>query len=179
MEKYGDTSERYGLITRLLHWGMAAMFAAQFASAAAHWALPRENALREVLWSYHVALGVTLFILVLLRGIWGLLNIPVRPRHSGRVGQAAVAGNVAIYTLMIIVPAVRLLSAAGSDRGLTYLGLTMFPPLETEIAWMQLPAEWHGEMGWILAVLVFGHIAMATVWHHLIRRDGVLYRMIG
>lgn len=175
--KYEDNSERYGLVTRVLHWGMAVLFAAQFASAAAHWALPREDALRQSLWSYHVTLGVTLFILVLIRGVWGLLNLPARPAHSGLVGQAAIAGHVAIYALMIIVPAVRLLAAAGSDRGLTYLGLTIFPPRETEIAWTQLPAEWHGEMGWLLAALILGHIAMATVWHHLIHRDGVLSRM--
>ncbi|RFC63415.1 cytochrome b [Fulvimarina endophytica] len=179
MTTYKDTPERYGPITRFLHWGMAVLFAAQFASAAAHWALPRENALRETLWSYHVTLGVTLFILVFLRGIWGLLNIPSRPPHSGAMGQAAVAGHVALYALMILVPSVRLLAAAGGERGLTYLGLTIFPPRETEIAWTQVPAEWHGEMGWILALLILGHIAMATIWHHLINRDGVLKRMAG
>ena len=46
-----DRPDRYGLVTRLFHWGMAALFAAQFASAAAHWALPRENPLRETLWT--------------------------------------------------------------------------------------------------------------------------------
>lgn len=179
MGKYRDTPERYGLVTRVFHWGMAVLFAAQFLSAAAHWALPRENALREVLWSYHVTLGVSLFILVFFRGVWGLSNIPVRPPHSGRLRQAAVAEHVAIYALMIVVPAVRLLAAAGSDRGLTYLGLTIFPGRETEIAWMQAPAEWHGEMGWVLALLIVGHIAMATVWHQLVNRDGVLKRMAG
>ncbi|PVB62193.1 cytochrome b/b6 domain-containing protein [Labrenzia sp. 011] len=172
-----DRPDRYGLVSRTLHWGMAALFAAQFLSAAAHWGLPRENALREALWSYHVALGTTLFLLVLLRGLWGLANIQKRPAYSGATGQAAVVGHVVIYALMVIVPAVRLLAAAGGTRGFSYLGIPVFSPRETAIAWTQAPAEWHGELGWILGLVILGHIAMAIVWHRLIQRDHVLERM--
>ncbi|MBT8419090.1 MAG: cytochrome b [Silicimonas sp.] len=172
-----DTPARYGLLSRTLHWGMAALFAAQFISAAAHWALPRENTLREALWSYHNDLGMTLFLLVLVRGVWGLMNIPRRPEQSGRMGTAAVAGHVAIYALMVIVPASRILAAAGSTRGLSYFGIEIFAPRDVEVAWMQVAAEWHGTMGWILGLLVLGHIAMAAIWHRMVRRDGVLERM--
>ena len=179
MEKLMDHPNRYGIVSRALHWGMAILFVAQFVSAAAHWALPREDSIRQLLWSYHSTLGTTLFLLVLLRGVWGLMNKPRRPSHSGRIGQAAAAGHVAIYVLMVIVPASRLLAAAGSDRGFGYLGIPIFPARETEIAWMQLPSELHGEMGWILGLLILGHAAMAIGWHHLIQRDGVLETMTG
>lgn len=172
-----DSPSRYGLITRALHWGMALLFLAQFASAIAHWALPRENALRDALWSYHVDLGITLFVLVLLRGVWGLINLQRRPEHSGAIGAAAQAGHVVLYALMIIVPGTRILAAAGSDRGLSYFGMTIFAPREAEIAWMQGPSEWHGELGWILGLIILGHIAMAVGWHHLVQRDGQLQRM--
>ena len=179
MANFSDCPEHYGLVTRTLHWGMAFLFAAQFLAAAAHWALPRENGLREVLWSYHPTLGITLFLLVLARGVWGLLNIRQRPPHLGRIGQAAILGHVLIYVLMIVVPATRILAAAGSERGLTYLGMVVFSPREAKVAWMQALAEWHGEMGWFLALIVLGHIGMAIIWHHLIQRDGILKRMKG
>ncbi|MDO6585742.1 cytochrome b [Salipiger sp. 1_MG-2023] len=177
MTTLADSADRYGPVSRTLHWGMAALFAVQFLSAAAHWALPRENALRETLWSFHPALGATLFLLVLLRGVWGLANLANRPPHPGRIGRVAVAGHVAIYALMVIVPAVRLLAAAGSTRELDYFGIQIFAAREVEVAWMQAAAQWHGELGWCLAGLVLGHIAMATLWHRLIQRDGVLERM--
>lgn len=177
MNALWDQPDRYGILSRIFHWGMAILFAAQFAAAAAHWGLPRDNGLRQLLWSYHSDLGVTLFLLVLMRGAWGLANIHRRPSHPGVIGRAAVAGHVAIYGLMLIVPSVRLLAAAGSDRGLTYLGLSVFPARDAEIAWMQGPSEWHGELGWILALLVLGHVAMATLWHHSVKRDGTLTRM--
>lgn len=179
MAQLSDNPNRYGLVSRTLHWGIAVLFLAQFVSAAAHWALPRESALRETFWSYHTSLGVTLFFLVILRGAWGLANLRLRPSHTGSMGKAAVTGHLAIYTLMVIVPLVRFLAAAGGKRGLSYFGFQIFPPRVTEIAWMQAPAEWHGEMGWLLAVLVFGHIVMAIVWHRLIQRDDVLASMAG
>lgn len=174
-----DTPERYGTVTRVLHWGMALLFAAQFLSAGARALLPRGDALRDSLWSYHITLGITLFVLVILRGVWGLINLSRRPGHEGKLGRFAKYGHLAIYGLMIVVPGMRILASAGSERGLTYLGLQIFPPRETEIEWMQLPAVLHGEMGWLLAVLLVGHIFMAVGWHHMMRKDGILRRMVG
>lgn len=179
MAHLSDSPDRYGLVSRVFHWGMAALLAAQFLSAAARWGLDRENAVRETLWSYHTTLGTTLFLLVLMRGVWGLANISRRPPHSGRMGQAAKLGHIALYLLMVIVPTLKLLSAAGGTRGFSYLGIQIFPAREVEIAWLSSFGEWHGELGWILALLIIGHIAMATVWHHLIRRDDTLRRIAG
>jgi len=156
---------------------MAALFAAQFASAAAHWALPRDNPLRETLWTYHFNLGTTLFLLVLLRGVWGLWNLRNRPTESGLMGTAVKAGHVGLYALMVLVPALKIIGSAGGTRGFSYLGLQVFPARKTAIAWTSKIAEWHATLGWILAALVLGHIGAALAWHHLIKRDGVLKRM--
>lgn len=177
MTKFIDSPDRYGLVSRVLHWGMAALFAAQFLSAAAHWALPRENALRETLWSYHVNLGVTLFLLVLLRGVWGLLNLSRRPTESGLMGYAANAGHAGLYALMVIVPLIKIIGSSGGTRGFSYLGIEIFPARDVAIAWTKSISEWHGTLGWILAVLVIGHIAAAILWHQVIKRDDVLKRM--
>lgn len=179
MAGFTDTAERYGTVTRALHWGMAALFAAQFFSAGIRVLLPREHPFRELVWSYHSTLGATLFLLVILRGFWGLAMVPRRPGHRGPFGRVAVAGHLALYGLMVIVPSLRLIAAAGSTGGFSYLGIQIFPPRETEIAWMRAMAEYHGELGWLLFLLVLGHIGFAVVWHHLIRRDGTLGRMAG
>lgn len=177
MTELADSPVRFGQISRGFHWSMAALFALQFLSAAAHWALPRENALRDTLWGYHVNLGITLFVLVLLRGAWGLLNLGNRPTHSGRMGQMATAGHAVLYALMVIVPAVKIIAAVGGTRGFSYFGIPVIAPRETAIAWTQAAAEWHGQMGWALAALVLGHIVMAIGWHRFIKRDDVFQRM--
>ncbi|SNT35515.1 cytochrome b [Antarctobacter heliothermus] len=177
MSDLSDSPDRFGLISRALHWGMAVLFVPQFLSAAAHWALPRGDALRGTLWSYHVDLGVTLFLLVLLRGAWGLWNLGRRPEHSGVMGRVARAGHAALYALMVMVPAVKLIGSAGGMRGLSYLGISLVPARETAIAWTQAMAEWHGAIGWMLAALVLGHVVMAIGWHRFVKRDDVLSRM--
>lgn len=174
-----DTPSRYGSISRALHWGMAILFLAQFLSAAAHWALPRENPIREILWSYHPDLGLTLFALVILRGLWGLMNLRNRPVEDGPLRQAAQFGHAALYALMIIVPGVRILSSIGGTRGLSYLGMELVPARASEIGWTQIPVEWHGEMGWLLALVILGHMMMAVGYHRLVRNDGTLERMAG
>lgn len=174
-----DNESRYGSISRWLHWGMAILFLVQFVSAIAHWALPRENTFRDWVWSYHYDLGTTLFLLVMARGVWGLVNLRKRPGQTGFNGKAAVVGHLSIYALMILAPFSRLLSSAGSDRGLSYLGFEIFPAQPVEIAWTQPLSDWHGEMGWALALVVLGHILMAIAYHRLIKRDDVLDRMLG
>ena len=174
-----DTPERYGAVSRLLHWGMALLLLAQFVAAAAHWGLPRDDAFREAVWSYHPDLGITLFIIVLLRGVWGLSNLSRRPDHPGAMGKIAVLVHLLMYGPMIAVPGARILGAAGSERGLSFLGMEIFAPQQVEVAWMQAPAEWHGEMGWVLLALIVGHAFMGLVWHGLVRRDGTLERMTG
>lgn len=114
---------------------------------------------------------------MLLRGIWGLVNINRRPSHAGLAGKAANTGHIAIYLLMIVVPGVRLLASAGGNRGLSFHGLLIFPPQPPEIPWTQIAAEWHDELGWVWALLVLGHIAIAVGWHHLIKRDASLQKM--
>lgn len=177
MTKLTDSPDRFGLVSRLFHWGMAALFAMQFASAAAHWALPRENALRDTLWSYHADLGMTLFLLVLLRGLWGLCNLGNRPIEAGPMGYAAKTGHAGLYALMVIVPGLKIIGSAGGTRGLSYLGLQVFPARDAALAWTRAISEWHGTMGWILAALVLGHIGAAVFWHQLVKRDNVLKRM--
>lgn len=112
MRHLSDRPDRFGPVRRAFLWSMAALFVLQFSSAAAHWALPRDTILRETLWSDHFDLGLTLFVLLLLRGMWELCNFRQRPRHQGLVGREASAGNATLYPLMMIVPSVKIMAAA-------------------------------------------------------------------
>ena len=78
---------------------------------------------------------------------------------------------------MVIVPAIKVIGAAGGTRGFSYLGIQVFQARDVAIAWTKTISEWHGTLGWILAALVVGHIAAAVIWHQFIKRDDVLTRM--
>lgn len=175
-----DTPARYGLISRALHWGMAALFAWQFAGMAVRLTLGRHPVTAFMVGS-HAPMGTLLLLLVLLRGAWGLASLRRRPHHApGPMGRLAALGHLALYGLMLVVPALGLLRAAGSGRGFAPFGIPLFAPFQGgPVGWMVAPANAvHGWLAWTLLALVVGHVAMVVV-HRRLWRDDVLHRMAG
>ena len=152
-----DNSQRYGAISRLLHWGMALLFAWQFTSATAH------------------PVGVLLLTLVVLRAIWALANASRRPPS---VSVMAKLGHLVLYGLMMVIPTIALIRQYGSGRSLEVFGFTLMSGFEgEEITWMtDLGGLLHGELGWTLLALIVGHIVMAILHRKLTHHD-VLTRM--
>lgn len=170
-----DNSNRYGPITRILHWGMAGLLIWQFTSVAAH-ALFAETGFERFFWPTHKPVGFLLFLLIWLRILWALVN---RSRRPASLSLAATLGHVALYVLMLAVPAVALLRQYGSGRTFEAFGLTIFEGFSGDkIEWVvNIGSNFHGNLGWLLIVLAVGHIFM-VVWHK--RRKGsvdVLPRM--
>lgn len=88
-----DSPAGYGIVSRMLHWLMAACFAWHFAGALLYVTVP-EAGVTKFVGSTHFTMGFTLLVLVLLRGAWGLLNIRRRPPHPGRLGRLATMGHL-------------------------------------------------------------------------------------
>lgn len=171
-----DQPYGYGLVSRGFHWLMAGLFAVQFLSAILH-VIERKMALTEVLWAAHASVGFTLLVLVILRAVWGLLNIGRRPLHGkGFLGLASLGGHIAMYGLMISIPAVAVLRAFGGGRGFSVFGIELFQPGERNALLMAPARLLHGPAGWALLALVAGHVVMVFV-HRYAWREDILGRM--
>jgi cytochrome b561 len=171
-----DTPERYGRISRGFHWLMAALFAWQFTGALLYVGTG-DNAVTRFVGGSHFSLGFVLFVLVLLRGIWGLLNLRRRPSGPGRLGRAASIGHAVIYGLMIAVPGMALLRQYGSGQPFAAFGVPIMPARGSKIEWMAVPADiFHYWMGFVLLAVLLGHVAIALV-HRFVWKDDVLSRM--
>ncbi|WP_104203304.1 cytochrome b [Billgrantia saliphila] len=169
-----ESATHYGRVTRYLHWGMAALFVWQFASAGAHALLP-DSALDEFFWPTHKLTGTLLMALAIVRLAWALIE---RHRRPPSVNLAATVGHLTLYALMIVIPAVALLRQYGSGRAFSPFGLPLMPGFEGEIEWMTaLGSLVHGLLGWTLLALVVGHVAMAVAHRRLGQQD-VLKRMV-
>lgn len=151
-----DTPTAYGSITRSLHWGMAACYLFMFSTAIA-WNL-NEDLMKRLIGA-HKAVGMALLGLALLRFIWALIQLRHRPHN----GLAAKAGHFALYGLMLAVPITAMIRQAGREQ--------------QNQAMIDIGNHWHGELAWVLLVLVAGHLAM-TFWHHL-KGEPILPRMLG
>lgn len=178
-KRWADTPEGYGIVSRTLHWGMALLFLWQFTGAALR-VVADDTAIEGLFWRTHYSVGFTLWLLVLMRGAWGLSNMRNRPPHAGPPleRKAATFGQVLLYVLMTLAPTLAILRAVGSGRGLTVYGLQLVAPGGTPNPALVAPANAaHGFLGWTLLVLAVGHAAIAIA-HAAIRRDATLDRMV-
>jgi cytochrome b561 len=173
-----DTSARYGLISRVLHWGMAAVLLWQFAAMGLvelFGSTPVSDFMFTV--GPHDILGTLVLLLVPIRGAWGLANAR-RPRRSqGVAGQGAAAVHIVLYVLMLIIPVTALLGNYGRGWGWSFFRFEILPETEIRIEWLAwLGSVAHGRLAWLLLALIAGHVFMALI-HHFILKDGTLRRM--
>jgi cytochrome b561 len=174
-----DDGVRYGLVTRTLHWAVAALLAWQFTGMAIKLILGRVP-LSAFFVGTHQPLGGVLFTLIAVRALWGLYNLRRRPPHApGLIGRAALAGHGLLYALMLTIPSLGLLRAAGSGKGYAPFGVEIFPRTGRQVDWMVAPAErFHGELAWTLCAAIAGHIVMVLA-HRFVWRDETLAKMVG
>ena len=172
-----DRPDGYGSISRAFHWLMAALFTWQFVGASLH-AIDRDMAITGVFWGTHRDIGLLLFVLVFLRGLWGLANYKRRPHHEGLVGRLASLGHLGLYALMVFSPFVALLRQFGSARPFAPLGLPLMPGGGERIEWMTaLGSATHSLSAWFLLAMVVGHVLMVAV-HHFAWKDDTARMMV-
>lgn len=172
-----DSRQRYGTVSRFLHWGMAVLIAWQFATAITR-IVAEDSALDEFLWATHKHTGVLLLILIVFRALWALSNARQRPEVSSK---AARLGHLAMYGLILLIPTLALMRQYGSGRAFSPFGLPLMPGFDGDkIEWLMAPASlFHGALGWLLLALIAGHIAMALVHRYRAGDEDVLLRMLG
>ncbi|MGI6246704.1 MAG: cytochrome b [Pseudochelatococcus sp.] len=173
-----DTREKYGIVSRVLHWGMAGLLLWQFTGMVLRGIFGRVPPVSFFVGS-HGAIGALLFTLIVVRLLWGLTNRSRRPFYEpGVLGLLAKAGHLALYVLMLVVPLLALLRAYGSGRGFQPFGIPLFPATGEQTAWLMAPANAaHGLLAWVLLLLIAGHVGMVLV-HQFIWRDDVAGRML-
>ncbi|MCX7556886.1 cytochrome b [Xanthomonadaceae bacterium JHOS43] len=173
-----DTHERYGIVSRLFHWGMALLVIWQAMKffdridEGEHW-------IGQTLVPWHVSVGSLLLLLVLLRAVWALRqrsNRPVAPPPP-LMAFLASAGHVLLYAALVLMPLTGIAILLGNGYPLTAFGITLVPGGE-EIPWLAtLGGSLHSPVAWLLLIMIIGHVGMALV-HHFIKKDDVLHRML-
>ncbi|MBD3896434.1 cytochrome b [Halomonas sp. ML-15] len=179
--RWRDTPDRYGLVSRLLHWLTAAQVTLLFAVLLA-WKGVGESPVTLFLAKIgpHGSLGAMLLVTTLLRAIWAYRQRHHRPpRPEGWAGVVARCVHLAFYALLILIPAMAILRQYGRGGPLIFYGKELMPEAERHIAWMVAPADLlHSTLAWLLLGLIAGHVAMALA-HRLWLKDGILARMLG
>lgn len=171
-----DSKERYGIITRLLHWGMGLLVLWQFMkffdriNDGEHW-------IGENLASWHISIGTLILVLAVVRLIWATRQKNNRPEQDPATALLVKAGHFLLYVGMLLLPITGIMIMIGNGYGLTPFGFELVARGGAKTDWMALVGSVHSFIAWTLLILVIGHVGIALL-HHFVKKDGVLRRML-
>jgi cytochrome b561 len=173
---------QYGAIAKLFHWVTLGLILV---------ALPLGFVIQHVkddskmgFYALHESAGLTILFVALARLAWRWFSPPPsQPNDMPKMLRtASTAVHHSLYGMLILQPILGFLATNAWGfpmRGATaYLGFIEFPKLME--AWESLAkilSQLHSIGGWLLVVLIVLHVGGA-LFHHAIRRDGTLMRMI-
>ena len=174
-----NTAERFGLVAKTLHWLTLVLLIAAFTLAISMVNMPFSPRKLEF-YSWHKWVGVTIFLLAVLRLAWRLTNpVPLQPHGMPR-WQTRLAGlsHATLYAILIVMPVTGWIMSSALNLPVVYLGLIPIPsPFGVDRALGETMKVVHLSLAVALLVMVAIH-ALAALYHHLILRDDILRRML-
>ena len=182
VRRWRNTSASFGLVAIVFHWTIALLFLAQLALG---YFLSRDidPVLQFNLFQYHKSIGFLVLALAAPRFIWSVFSRKPRALDGGGMASrlAARAAHAALLFLTLAVPLAGWAVASTSPLQIpSYVfDLVVVPGLPMAIS-DQAEAFWtevHATLAYLAAVIVVLHVA-AALWHHFVRKDPTLRRMI-
>ncbi|WP_390911299.1 cytochrome b/b6 domain-containing protein [Pseudosulfitobacter sp. SM2401] len=170
-----STPTQYGSVAVTIHW-LSALFILAMLGSGFRASSMTQSAAKEAILMFHVPLGVAILLLTLLRLFWwwGVDQKP-RPVDGDPVWQTftAKAIHVLFYVVILGMAAsgIGMLALSGAGGVLFGAGTEPLPDF-TEF----LPRMPHG-LGARLMLALFALHAGAALYHHFIKRDGLIWRM--
>jgi len=175
-----NSATAWGVVARAFHWVMAILIIGQVVLGKyAHELGRTPQKLDLMMW--HKSIGITLLLLVILRLLWALINSRPLPDAAVSAWERAAArlSHFGLYVLMFAVPLSGWLMNSAKNVPLSLYRLIPWPALigPNESLGEDLE-EWHEGLVATILVLLLIHAA-AALWHHFVRKDKVLRRMLG
>lgn len=174
-----NTAESWGTVARLLHWLVAVLVIVQIGLgwAAVAWRL---SPLKLDLFVLHKSFGLVVLLLMLLRLLWRLAG-PAPALPAGMSGlQRAAAGlsHLLLYLVLLALPLSGwVLSSAANIPFRVFWRLPLPALVAPDKAVETAAAAVHLGLVLALSALLLLHVG-AALWHHFVRRDTVLTRML-
>jgi cytochrome b561 len=168
---------RYGSTAVAFHWAVAALVVFLGALGLLFGDIPKES---QAFWiNVHGCVGLVYFALVIVRLGWRTSHKPPDlPPDIGELDRrASLATHHLMYLLMVLIPIFGVVAYVWHGRAFDY----GFAQLNFGVA--KNPGVFHPaeEVHQLLAYCLFGLAALhaaAALYHHFVRRNGLLLRML-
>ena len=172
-------SETYTRTAKTLHWLTAVLVITLFGLGWTMVPLPLSPEKLQ-LYGWHKWIGVTVFTLTALRLLWRLRHPPPpMPADMPAMLKAGAHGaHWALYGLLFVQPVIGWLMSSASGFKVVVFGILPLPDLvaadKVLADQLKIAHEWGSRL---LLILLLAHVG-AALWHHIVRRDDVLRRML-
>jgi cytochrome b561 len=179
MMSWKNDEHRYGGLSIALHWLMLVLMVGVYACIELKGNFPKGSEPRELLKQWHFMLGLSVFVLVWLRLLARLIApapkiVPAIPAWQALPAKLM---HLALYGLMIGAPLAGWLILSAAGKPIPFFGLQLpaligkNPELAGQIKELH---ELAGTAGYWL----IGLHAAAGLFHHYVKRDNTLTRML-
>ncbi|MBD1203525.1 MAG: cytochrome b [Rhodobacteraceae bacterium] len=171
-----NSAESFGLISRLLHWGIAGLVVVMLSLGLR--LEDMEPGLAN-LWLYglHKSLGLLTLSLMVARILWHLYSPPPRPIGGGWQARVARATHLTLYLLLLAIPLTGWIGSAATGIDVVIFDRWTLPTIApVSPDWEALGFTLHDALTKVLILLLFLHMGAAL--KREMDGDGTLRRII-
>lgn len=171
-------ASKFNPISIALHWFMLVLILAVYAFMEFRGIFPKGSEPRELMKMLHFMLGMSVFLLVLVRlAVRFSTKAPaIIPEPKPLEKKLATLMHIALYVFMIAMPLLGWLMLSAHGKTVPFFGLQL-PPLIAENKELGKVLHEVHEVGASLGYLLLGGHALAALWHHYVKKDNTLLRM--
>jgi cytochrome b561 len=170
----------YTPVARLLHWITAGLVLVLIPMGFVMAELLKGGPVQDFLFGLHESLGVTLMAVVYVRLAYRLTHRPA-PLPEEIPAFYRIAGHGVhwlLYALLAVQPIIGWIGTSAYRAPIHFFWLAELPPIWPQNRGFSDAMFWvHTGIGIALAMLICAHVG-AGLFHHFIRRDVVLTRML-
>ena len=174
-----NSRDEWGSVSKTLHWLVVALILVMAWIGLRMGDMPNGPD-KIATYATHKSIGIMILVLVLARLAWRLYAgapdaVPGTPRLQERVASLT---HWALYALLVAMPLSGWVLNSASGFPLQWFGLFNLPPIWPEDRdFSERLYLVHGWIGILIAIFVLGHIG-AALFHHFVRKDEILTRML-
>jgi cytochrome b561 len=158
------------------HWIMVALIVLVGILGLLHDSWPKRT---QSFWiNIHALIGLLVWLLVIARFWWRRRNPPpgLPPEAGALARRLSVPVHRLLYALIFVIPIIGMVTFLWHGRALDFGLFQLNFGIRSNRAIFHPTEDIHGYLAYALFALAGMHV-LAALWHHFIRRDGVLKRM--
>lgn len=174
-----DSLSGYGWVTIFIHWLSAVIVIGLFGLGLYMTSLSYYDSWYHQGPWWHVSIGVLVFFITVFRMVWRIVNKTPRPEPASLLQHlmaSAVKRLLYVSMLVVMISGYLITTAEGKPATVfDWFGIPM--TLQLDAAGVDLAGDIHLYGAWLIIALALLH-AGAALYHHFVKRDATLRRML-